>query len=477
MQNERSNRPRIAGQKIEFVTALDLISNSPQACNIIHKKVDSVDGHEPVENIVNHRQMQVAIWNLCFTFSLKIDQIMAVDAWIANRCKGSIIYGSGTGKTEIALECARRAAEMRCPGGVADEGFNIVFLVPRKVLVDQNLKRLQRYGIAPENIGRYFGEQKQIREIIIGTYHSALHNLDIIRRADMVIFDEVHLARGAFTRIFDLVNQYPDKLLLGLTATIDENDTKNSAIINTVPPVRKYLIKDAVQDRRLARPIIRSIGVRLTEKEQRLYDQYSTKIRNISKRFNRFRAEDMMELIKVGGFPSWQAKAWFLNVKKRKQLLASSENKLLAALDLIMAKHPDQKVMVFSETLESVRKLKQLLKSRGIASALIDSRTFPYRRQVILSEWGRRFNVLLSVHTLEVGFDVPDAQIEIILATTSNMNQVVQRIGRVLRKVHRKDFALIYLIYVSDTKDDSTLTIVRNAVDTSGGSKNAGAGD
>jgi superfamily II DNA or RNA helicase len=477
MEKERSNRRRIAGQKIEFVTALDLISNGPQACNIIHERAGSIDGHEPVEKIVNHGQIKAAIRNLCFPFSLKIDQIMAVDAWIANRCKGSIIYGSGTGKTEIALECARRAAEMRCLCSVADEGFNIVFLVPRKVLVDQNLKRLQRYGIAPENIGRYFGEQKQFREIIISTYHSALRNLDIIRRADMVIFDEVHLARGAFTRIFDLVNQYPDKLLLGLTATIDENDPKNSTIINTVPPVRKYLIKDAVQDRRLARPIIRPVEVRLTEKEQRLYDQYSTKIQNISKRFNRFRAEEMMELIKVGGFPSWQAKAWFLNVKKRKQLLASSENKLLAALDLIMAKHPDQKVMVFSETLDSVRKLKQLLKSRGIASALIDSRTFPYRRQVILSEWGRRFNVLLSVHTLEVGFDVPDAQIEIILATTSNMNQVVQRIGRVLRKIHGKDFALVYLIYVSDTKDDSTLTIVRNAVDTSGGSENAGVGD
>ncbi len=58
--------------------------------------------------------------------------------------------------------------------------------------------------------------------------------------------------------------------------------------------------------------------------------------------------------------------------------------------------------------------------------------------------------------------------IEIILATTWNMNQIVQRIGRVLRKADGKDSALVYLVYVSDTKDDGILALVRRAVETSG---------
>ena len=49
------------------------------------------------------------------------------------------------------------------------------------------------------------------------------------------------------------------------------------------------------------------------------------------------------------------------------------------------------------------------------------------------------------------------------------MNQIVQRIGRVLRKIDGKETALIYLIYVSDTKDDSTLDVVTKAIETSGG--------
>jgi superfamily II DNA or RNA helicase len=86
-----------------------------------------------------------------------------------------------------------------------------------------------------------------------------------------------------------------------------------------------------------------------------------------------------------------------------------------------------------------------------------------------LSEWGKKFHVLLSVHTLEIGYDVPEARIEIILATTSNMNQIVQRIGRVLRKAEGKDSAFVYLIYIPETKDNGILAKVKEAIETSGG--------
>jgi superfamily II DNA or RNA helicase len=343
--------------------------------------------------------------------------------------------------------------------------------VPRIVLIEQNYRRLVRYGIQSEKIGRHFGEQKDIREITISTYHSAVANLDIVKRADMVILDEVHLASAtarSFSRIFDIISN-GSKALLGLTATIDEADPKNQIIMAIIPPARKYLIKDAVTDGRLARPIINPVKVNLTEQEQKTYDEYSRKIRTISARFKRYDAEAMTELAKQGGFPSWQAKAWFLNVRKRKGLLASAENKLATAVELIKTKHPNQKVMVFSETLESIRKLKQQLKSKGIEAMLIDSRMPSFRRQQVLSEWGKRFYPLLSVHTLEIGYDVPEVGIEIILATTSNMNQIVQRVGRVLRKVKGKETALVYVIYVSDSKDDNVLRCVKSAIDRAAG--------
>jgi superfamily II DNA or RNA helicase len=120
--------------------------------------------------------------------------------------------------------------------------------------------------------------------------------------------------------------------------------------------------------------------------------------------------------------------------------------------------------MVFSETLESIRLLKQHLGAEGIKAMLIDSNMPSFRRQRILSEWGKKFYPLLSVHTLEIGYDVPEVAIEIILATTSNMNQIIQRAGRVLRKVEGKESALIYVIHVSDSKDDRVLACVKSAI-------------
>lgn len=49
------------------------------------------------------------------------------------------------------------------------------------------------------------------------------------------------------------------------------------------------------------------------------------------------------------------------------------------------------------------------------------------------------------------------------IATSSNMNQIVQRIGRTLRKIAGKDTALIYTIYLSHTHDFGTLKMVRQA--------------
>jgi superfamily II DNA or RNA helicase len=425
------------------------------------------------------QQQQPAIYFLKFPFYLKKDQIEAVSEWVNNNFRGTILYSSGTGKTEIAFECAKRAAADRTTSAKALANkeysslyfprgtFNIVFLVPRIVLINQNVKRLLDYGIPKERIGVYFGERKKIREITISTYHSVLHNPNLLRKSHMVIFDEVHLISDTakkLSRIFDVVVEDNNKAVLGLTATIDEADPRYNTIMTVLPPVRKYAINDAVKDSRLARPIIIPLRVNLTEKEQKEYNSCSTKIKNISNRFKRYDAKSMSLLLTRGGFVSGMARAWFINVRKRKAMLACAESKLSTAIDLIIKKHPKERIMVFSETLDSINKLKDRLNRVGITSKIIDSTINSVDRQNILDQWGRNFYPLLSVHTLEIGYNIPQVRIEIILATTSNMNQAIQRIGRAIRKHQGKDLALIYVVYVSDTKDNSIVDIIKKAI-------------
>jgi superfamily II DNA or RNA helicase len=283
----------------------------------------------------------------------------------------------------------------------------------------------------------------------------------------MVIFDEVHLISDTakkLSRIFDVVVEDNNKSVLGLTATIDEADPRYNTIMTVLPPVRKYAINDAVKDSRLARPIIIPLRVNLTEKEQKEYNSCSTKIKNISNRFKRYDAKSMSLLLTRGGFVSGMARAWFINVRKRRAMLACAESKLSTAIDLIIKKYPNERIMVFSETLDSINKLKDRLNRVGITSKIIDSTINSIDRQNILDQWGRNFYPLLSVHTLEIGYDIPQVRIEIILATTSNMNQAIQRIGRAIRKHQGKDLALIYVVYVSDTKDKSIVDIIKKAI-------------
>ena len=408
-----------------------------------------------------------AISQLKFPFSLKEDQIDAVNAWIDNDFRGTIVYSTGTGKTEIAFECAKRVA---CRYSSSSTTLNVLLMVPRIILIEQNIRRLVSYGIPKDKIGAYFGERKQIREITICTYQSIIRNLDIIRRSNMVIFDEIHLIRDTakiFSKIFDVVIEDHKKAILGLTATLDEKDlSKYNTILTLLPPVKRYPIKNAVNDKRLAKPIVIPLKVNLTEKEQNDYDTYSAKIKKISNRFKKYDAESMTGLLRKGGFVSGMAKAWFLNIRKRKLLLSCAENKLLSALNLITKKFPNEKIMIFSETIDSISKLRDMLELEGTKAMIIDSNTNSRKRQSILNQWGREFYSLLSVHTLEIGFDIPQVRIEVILATTSNMNQVIQRIGRVIRKQEGKDLALIYVIYVSDTKDDKIHDIVKKAITT-----------
>jgi superfamily II DNA or RNA helicase len=177
----------------------------------------------------------------------------------------------------------------------------------------------------------------------------------------------------------------------------------------------------------------------------------------------------MSSLLKKGGLSARLARSWFENVRNRKNLINCAQNKLSSAADLIATKHPSERIMVFSETIESIKKLKDILeKEKRIKSMIIESKLKSKDRQDILSKWGTDFYPLLSVHTLEIGYDVPQVRIAIILASTSNMNQAAQRIGRILRKTEGKNTALIYTIYLSGTHDYNHLGIVKQATQIDG---------
>ena len=361
--------------------------------------------------------MSPAILNLKFPFNLTKDQEDAATAWIKNKYRGSIIYSTGTGKTEIAFECARRAATEISNSlekqNKTLEYFRILFLVPRIILIEQNTERLAKYNINKESIGIYFGEKKDEREITISTYQSVINNHFLIKNSNMIVLDEVHFVSNtafSYTKLFKIIKEDPNKMILGLTATINELDPKYQDIIDTIPPVRKYLIKEAVDDKRLAKPEILSMEVNLTSSEKEIYIKTSELIKNLSFKLNAYEAGIISKILFQGGIRSKYAKEWFNQVKIRKELLNSLHNKLEKAVQIIK-NHKDEKIMIFSETIDSITKLKNILEKNNIPSEIIHSKIKIKDRKTILERWGFDFFPLLSVHTLEIGYDIPHVKI------------------------------------------------------------------
>ena|SRR5688500_10890435 len=404
---------------------------------------------------------------LKFPFELKKDQRDAVDEWINKKGKGSIIYSTGTGKTEIAFECARKMASL-----IREQNpllvFKILFLVPRIVLIEQNIKRLIKYGIKKEKIGVYYGEKKDIKEITFSTYQSIIKNFDLLRQSDMIILDEMHMVSKTakrLSKIFDILHDNYDKLILGLTATIDENDPRYSEIMNLIPPIKKYMIKEAVNDGRLSEPQVILKSVKLNLEERRIYEETTSTIKDISFKLKASNPLIVSRLLKTGGQRARLAKVWFASVHKRKKLLNETNSKLNETVNIVK-NHPNEKIMIFSETIESINKISEILKKNKISSEVVHNKVKTKQRQEILDSWGINYFVLLSVHTLEIGFDIPSVSIAVIVSNTKNMHQLIQRIGRVIRKTDEKSQSLIYVVYVDDTKDKNILNLVRASLRT-----------
>jgi superfamily II DNA or RNA helicase len=402
---------------------------------------------------------------LKFPFELKQDQRDAVDEWINKKGKGSIIYSTGTGKTEIAFECARKMASL-----IREQNpllvFKILFLVPRIVLIEQNIKRLIKYGIKKEKIGVYYGEKKDIKEITFSTYQSIIKNFDLLRQSDMIILDEMHMVSETakrLSKIFDVLYDNYDKLILGLTATIDENDPRYSKIMKLIPPVKKYMIKEAVNDGRLSEPQVILKPVKMNFEERRVYEQTTSTIKDISLKLKASNPLIVSKLLKAGGQRARLAKLWFASVHKRKKLLNETTSKLNESVNIVK-NHPKEKIMIFSETIESLNNISEILANNNIPSEVIHNKVKTKQRQDILDSWGKNYFVLLSVHTLEIGFDIPSVSIAIIVSNTKNMHQLIQRIGRVIRKTDEKSQSLIYVVYVDDTKDKNILNLVRASI-------------
>jgi len=379
-------------------------------------------------------------------------QELAVEKFFNNDKRGTLLYATGTGKTEIAIGVIERYLK-------ENKNANILFLAPRITLVEQTAERMEGYGLT---VGKYYSEEKDLeQQITISTYQSIGKIPYIAENFNLIIFDEVHLASDyaeTYSQIMKAGVEYGVDMLC-LTATIDKNNYERyGTILEKCPVIDEIKLNTAIKKDYLSKVEVEDHSVHLSPETQRLYTEYSQNIRDLSNSLGTSNPREVQMMLKRG---MREAGMWFKNVQARKLLTEYNEEKVSKVYDLIKSFNGEQTI-VFCERVQTLELLKERM---GDCFDYITAKTGKKKRKEILENFGKTFHVIGTVHTLDLGYDVPDIKHGIVVASNKNETTIVQRIGRVVRKAEGKTISKIYVVYAKGTHESDLYIRIKRAIE------------
>ncbi len=369
-------------------------------------------------------------------------QNTAIENFLASPTRhASIVAPVGIGKTLLALAIWERLGRP-----------NTLIVVPRIVLIQNPwLKEMEKIGIPSETVGQYYSELKTPKHpITLTLYQSLGANPQLIRDFDLVVFDEEQFLVQGYADL--LGKTAATRYVLGMTGTLAEAARKNPELAQALPVVFESTIAQARDKHMLAQAEIIPVYVDLPRDEMLEYLRMMAAYNNARRMAFRARGR-------------YGQTAAHIVKQKINQLLSNTAPKLERTLEII-ENDPSAPTLVFSLSIQSIETLRARLEEKGIHARMITHELNDRaKRQKIVDGFGRDYNVLLSVGTLEVGFNVPNASREIIMANTGSLTRTEQRLGRVLRRDPQNPdkVAKVYVEVANGTTDASTLRRVNQA--------------
>jgi superfamily II DNA or RNA helicase len=357
--------------------------------------------------------------------------------------RGTVKAATGTGKTMIAIEWIRSLS------------LDTLIVVPTQALIFQSwAPKLQDAGLL--DVGQYYAYAKSSGPVIITTYSSATSHPELIEKADAVVLDEIHHL-GARTALLRILPKLKEKeYVLGLSAVPERSDMTHDLFLKEFPICFDLGLGEAV-DTGIVSPLnVVAVPAEMTPAERKSYESNTSLIRAAFKfcgpslpKWRRCYNPATKQFVGRNGM---------LAITRRKKLLSRISSKKEKILEIV-SKHEGERVILFSESVVAIEEIKEHLLSNGIKSETFHSQIEPWRRMEILQDWGRGFDVLLSVRALEEGLDVEEVGVAILITSGKSKRQFIQRIGRIIRRVEGK-VAKFYVVYCPETVEETYITTI-----------------
>jgi superfamily II DNA or RNA helicase len=364
----------------------------------------------------------------------------ALGAWRDSGDRGVIVLPTGAGKTLVALAAM---AELRVA---------TLVLVPTRILLDQWARALEAAWADP--IGRIGDGDHRVGLITVATYASAVTWAPRIGdRFGLVVVDEAHHV-GAWcpAEIFEMLVA-PARL--GLTATPPDGPAAWS-LARRIGPTVFTLGIEALRGTALADYTHETLALELDPLERTTYKRlrgefssfYARSLRGRRLTWRQFVLEAQRSLAGRDALAAWRASRTLLSYPAAKR----------TALRDLLQRHSGERVLIFTADNATAYAIARELLVVPITCDI--GRT--ERLEMLARFRAGDASVLVSAQVLDEGFDVPDAEVAIIVGGTSSQRRHAQRIGRVLRPRPGKR-AHVYELVVGDTTEQRQVQRRRGA--------------
>lgn len=386
----------------------------------------------------------------------------AISSWFNNNCQGIFEMATGTGKTFTALSCFKKLNEKQ-------DKLLTVIACPQSHLIDQWVKDVKKFFdgeiiIASSKNNSWKKDLKKLykdfyfevlNKAVVLTTHITLSSeyfMDIISDFNteiLLIIDEVH-GIGSSKQMFAL-NEGIYKYRLGLSATPERwFDDEGTSVINNFfnGIVFEFDIERALTEINpdtgktyLTPYIYKPIIVDLNDEEYEEYNYLNKKIASL-----------------ISSKKKENKKFSLTNYCIKRQNIINNASEKYSAFRKILKENPNiDKLIVFCSP-QQINNVQKILNEENIVpehkftqnESANKLRNEDYsERELILKNFEDGFyKALVAIKCLDEGVDVPSAKNGIILSSTSNPREHVQRRGRLLRNAPGKDKAIIYDILV-----------------------------
>lgn len=375
---------------------------------------------------------------------LRAHQIGVLDSWRKNDRRGIVVFATGGGKTLTGLAAAREWL---------DSGGSVLIGVPSTLLLEQWLTEIREEMpdvavlVAGGNHARASWEMN-LRlftqasgslgpRVVLSTYDTAVTQdfLDLIEDGEhlMILADEVHRVGAPNRRKF---TQLKSGARLGLSATPERfGDPEGTEVIfdyfgEKLQP--EFGIAEAISARQLVPYDYDFVTTTLTANEQ--------------EDWNRLSADMARELARNDGNITDRFKRIAL---QRSRILKSAANKALVAKQVLEERQrPEDRWLVYCQDTVHLRAVRQAIESKGRRVLEYHSQNSHLSKEIF--DCFEQGGVLLAIKCLDEGIDLPYINRALILASTSNPREYIQRRGRVLRRFEGKHSAGVIDVVVLD---------------------------